>query len=69
MPISDDARSSCGYSPKITGSGQRILGPTANEHEKANAQRLKERLEGHLSQDAAPERALTGIMFRLGPGC
>jgi hypothetical protein len=38
------------------------------EHEKANAKRLKERLEGHLGQDVTPEGAWTGIMFRFGRG-
>jgi hypothetical protein len=54
-----------------SGAGEWVLGavfldPAATEHEKANANRFKKRLEEHLGQDATPERAWTGIMFRLG---
>jgi hypothetical protein len=68
MPISDNARSAAAIHRKLRGLANVFLDPAATEHEKANAKRLKERLEGHLSQDAAPERALRGIMFRLGRG-
>jgi len=67
MPISDNARSAAAIHRKLRALANVFLDPAANEHEKANAKRLKERLEGHLSQDAAPERALTGII-RLGRG-
>jgi hypothetical protein len=43
-----------------------FLDPASTEHEKDNAKRLKGRLEKQLSQDATPEGAWTGIMFRLG---
>ena len=68
MPISDNARSAAAIHRKLRALAKVFLDPAATEHEKANAKRLKERLEGRLSQDAAPERALTGIMFRLGRG-
>jgi hypothetical protein len=44
------------------------LDPAATENEKANAERLKGRLEDQLPQEATPEWAWTGIMFRLGRG-
>jgi len=44
------------------------LDPAATVHEKANAKRLKERLEEQVGQEATPEGAWTGIMFRLGRG-
>jgi hypothetical protein len=65
MPISDNARSAAAIHRKLRALANVFLDPAATEHEKANANRLSERLEGHLSQDAAPERPL-GIMFRLG---
>ena len=40
--------------------------PAATEHEKANAKELKGRLEQQLGQEAKPDEAWTGIMFRLG---
>ena len=43
--------------------------PAATEHEKANAKELKGRLERQLGEEARPEGAWTGIMFRLGAGC
>jgi hypothetical protein len=45
-----------------------FLDPAATEHEKADAKRLKERLEEQVGQDATPEGAWTGVMFRLGRG-
>jgi hypothetical protein len=68
MPISENARTAAAIHRKLRALGAVFLDPAATEHEKANAKRLKERLEGHLGQDAAPEGAWTGIMFRLGRG-
>jgi hypothetical protein len=68
MPISESARSAAAIHRKLRARGAVFLDPAATEHERANAKRLKDRLEGHLDQDAAPEGALTGIMFRLGRG-
>jgi hypothetical protein len=47
--------------------------PAATEHEKANAQELKARLEKQLSPEpehepAPPEGKWTDVMFRLGQG-
>ena len=68
MPISENARSAAAIHRKLRALGAVFLDPAATEHEKANAKRLKERLEEHLGQDTTPERALTGLMFRLGRG-
>jgi hypothetical protein len=68
MPISESARSAAAIHRKLRALGAVFLDPAATEHEKANAKRLKEQLEEHLSHDATPERAWTGIMFRLGRG-
>jgi hypothetical protein len=59
MPISDNARSAAAIHRKLRALANVFLDPAATEHEKDNAKRLKERLEGHLGQDAAPERPLT----------
>ena len=66
MPISENARTAAAIHRKLRALGAVFLDPAATEHEKANAKRVKERLEEHLGQDATPERAWTGIMFRLG---
>jgi hypothetical protein len=69
MPISESARSAAAIHRKLRALlGAVFLDPAATEHEKANAKRLKEHLEEHLSQDATPEGAWTGVMFRLGRG-
>jgi hypothetical protein len=68
MPISENARAAAAIHRKLRALGAVFLDPAATEHEKANAKRLKERLEEHLGQDATPEGAWTGIMFRLGRG-
>jgi hypothetical protein len=72
MPISEHARSAAAIHRKLRALGAVFLDPAATEHEKSNAKRLKERLEEHLEehpgQDATPEGAWTGMMFRLGRG-
>jgi hypothetical protein len=84
MPISENARSAAAIHRKLRALGAVFLDPAATEHEKANAKRLKERLEDNLDQDTTPscppvlsrrpavrprdEGAWTGIMFRLGRG-
>jgi hypothetical protein len=68
MPISESARSAAAIHRKVRALGAVFLDPAATEHEKANAKRLRARLEEHLVGDATPEGAWTGIMFRSGRG-
>jgi hypothetical protein len=66
MPISENARSAAAIHRKLRALAAVFLDPAATESEKANAQRLKGRLEEQLSQEPTPERTWTDIMFRLG---
>jgi hypothetical protein len=68
MPISESARSAAAIHRKLRALGAVFLDPAATEHEKANAKRLKERLEEQVGQEATPEGAWTGIMCRWGRG-
>jgi hypothetical protein len=71
MPISENARSAAAIHRKLRALAAVFSDPAATEHEKANAERLKGRLEKQLSEEATPEGAAgawTGIMFRLGKG-
>ena len=66
MPISDFARSAQAIHRKLRAIAAVLLDPAATEHEKANAEMLKLRLEKQLRQEAAPEGTWTDIMFRFG---
>jgi hypothetical protein len=73
MPISEDARAA--IHRKLRALAAVFSDPAATESEKGNAERLKVRLEDQLdreappvNQEAAPERAWTSLMFRLGQG-
>jgi hypothetical protein len=66
MPMSENVRSAEAIRRKMRALAAVFLDPAATEHEKANAKVLKERLETQVSQEATPEGAWTGIMFRLG---
>jgi hypothetical protein len=68
MPISENARTAAAIHRKLRALGAVFLDPAATEHEKANAERLKGRLEEQLGQEATPERPWAGIMFRSGRG-
>jgi hypothetical protein len=68
MPISENARSAAAIHRKLRALAAVFSAPAATENEKANAERLKGRLEDRLSQEAITEGAWTGIMFRLGRG-
>jgi hypothetical protein len=68
MPISESARAAAAVRRKLRALAAVFLDPAATEHEKANAERLKGRLEKQLGEEATPEGAWTGIMFRLGQG-
>ena len=71
MPISENARSAAAIHRKLRALAAVFSDPAATEHEKANAEQLKGRLEKQLSEEATPEGAAgtwTGLMFRLGKG-
>ena len=66
MPISENARSAEAIHRKLRAIAAVLLDPAATEHERANAEALKIRLEKQLKQEATPEGTWTDIMFRLG---
>jgi hypothetical protein len=68
MPISENARSAAAIHRKLRALAAMFSDPAATENEKANAERLKGRLEDRLSQEATTEGVWTSIMFRLGRG-
>jgi hypothetical protein len=68
MPISESARTAAAIQRKLRDLAAVFADPAATEHEKANAKELKGRLERQLGEEARPEGAWTGIMFRLGQG-
>ncbi len=68
MPISENARAAAAIHRKLRALAAVFSDPAATASEKANAERLKARLEDQLKPDAPPERALTSLMFRLGQG-
>jgi len=79
MPISESARSAAAIHRKLRALAAVFSDRAATEHEKANAERLKGRLEKQLTEEATPEGAAevtpegaagawTGLMFRLGKG-
>jgi hypothetical protein len=68
MPIGESARSAEAIHRKLKALAAVFSDPSATENEKANAERLKGRLEAQLSQEATPEGIWTGIMFQLGRG-
>jgi len=66
MLISKNARSAEAIHRKLRAIAAVLLDPAATEHERANAETLKIRLEKQLRQEATPEGTWTDIMFRLG---
>jgi hypothetical protein len=66
MPISEYAKSAEAIHRKLRAIAAVLLDPAATEHERANAEALKIRLEKQLRQEATPEGTGTNIMFRLG---
>jgi hypothetical protein len=68
MPISESARAAAGIHRKLRGLAAVFADLAATEHEKATAKELKGRLEKRLGEEAKPESAWTGIMFRRGQG-
>ncbi len=65
MHVSDNARSAEAIHRKLRAITAVLLDPAATEHERANAQALKVRLEKQLEKVATPG-IWTDIMFRLG---
>ena len=78
MTIREGARTAAAIHRKLRGLAAVFSNPAATEHEKANAERLKARLEEQLPQEptssepapgeTAPSAAWTNIVFRLGRG-
>jgi hypothetical protein len=68
MPISENAKSAEAIRRKLRALTAVFLDPAATEHERANAEVLKRRLETQINQEATPDGTWTGIMFRLGRG-
>jgi hypothetical protein len=83
MTIREGARTAAAIHRKLRGLAAVFSDPAATEHEKANAERLKARLEEQLPQEPTPTEAAptetapseptpgaawTNIMFRLGRG-
>ncbi len=68
MPISENASSAEAIRRKLRALTAVLLDPAATEPERANAERLKVRLEKQLAEEATPEGKWTGIMFRFGRG-
>jgi hypothetical protein len=68
MPIRENAKSAETIRRKLRALTVVLLDPAATEHEKANANVLKRRLETRVRPEATPEGTWTGIVFRLGRG-
>jgi hypothetical protein len=68
MPASENARSIEAIRRKLRALTAVLLDPAATEPEKANAERLKVRLEKQLADEPTPEGKLNDMMFRLGQG-
>jgi hypothetical protein len=76
MPISENARAAAAIHRKLRALAAIFSDSAATESERANAERLKARLEDQLNQEATaanreapPEPAwTTSLMFRLGQG-
>jgi hypothetical protein len=66
MPVSENASSAEAIHRKLRAIAALLLDPAATEHERANAETLKVRLEKQLRQEATPEGTWTDIMFALG---
>jgi len=64
MPMNKNARAAEAIHRKLRAIAAVLLDPAVTEHERANAEALKARLEKQLSQEASP--TWTDIMFRLG---
>jgi hypothetical protein len=73
MTIRESARTAAAIQRKLRALAAVFSDPATTEHEKANAERLKARLEEQMPQEPTPieptpSAAWTNIMFRLGRG-
>ena len=67
MPTTDNPPSAAAIRRKLRALAA-VLGDRATtQHEKANAEKIKIRLERELRADA-PDESRTGVMYRLGRG-
>jgi len=66
MPVSENASSAEAIHRKLEAIAAVLSDAAVTEHERANAQRLKIRLEKQLRQEAIPEGTWMDIMFRFG---
>src|SRR3954452_20873666 len=66
MSISENARSAEAIHRKLGAIAAVLSDPAATEHERANAETLKIRLETQLRQAATPDGTWTGLLFRWG---
>jgi hypothetical protein len=67
MPMSGNASSTSAIHRKLRALTAVLLDRATTEHERANAEGLKMRLEEQLRREATPG-SWAGIMFRLGRG-
>jgi hypothetical protein len=73
MPVSENAGPAEAIRRKLRALTAVLMDPAATEPERANAERLKDRLEKQLAEEPKPEtkmpeRKWTDMMFRLGRG-
>jgi hypothetical protein len=68
MPGSENATPVEAIRRKLRALTAVLMDPGATEPERANAERLKVRLEQQLPEEPAPEGKWTDVMFRLGRG-
>jgi hypothetical protein len=66
MPISEAAKSAAAIRRKLRALAALLDDPNTTEHERANAQALRVRLERKLPHETSPSSPRTGMMFRLG---
>ena len=66
MPISENARSAEAIHRKLRSLRRVLKDAAVTEHERANAEVLKTRLEKKLLEQGAPNGDWTDIVFRLG---
>jgi hypothetical protein len=68
MPLDGNPKAADGIRRKLRALTAMFSDPAATEPEKANAERLKARLEQQLPEDDAGQGRWTDAMFRLGKG-
>jgi hypothetical protein len=66
MPKNEMAKAAAAMHRKLRAIAAVLVDPAATEHERANAEALKIRLEKQLRHETAPQGSWRDIMFRLG---